>query len=60
MGIRKQAANLLTLCRLLGGLGLLALPALTASAAARTESSLSALMGASLLLNADDPRIVIG
>ena len=27
MGIRKQAANLLTLCRLLGGLGLLALPA---------------------------------
>ena len=29
MGIRKQAANLLTLCRLLGGLGLLALPALT-------------------------------
>ena len=27
MGIRKQAANLHTLCRLLGGLGLLALPA---------------------------------
>ena len=27
MGIRKQAANLLTLCRLFGSLGLLALPA---------------------------------
>ena len=38
MDLRKQAANLLTLCRLLGSLGLLALPVcLLATAAALWE-----------------------